>query len=377
MRDFLDTAIPFWKSVVRKVGKRLNPYHRFRENLKNNNQTHSITKRYQKDIKDALAESENIQETVEHILGTLTRLISIYNLNDENNEELLFNQIIFFMNYLYLLLRSKYIFNTINKNDLKEFNEKTIWDKIGNLIQKEWDSSYSWCCCIHYALLFKHIFDELEKRTGLGISSYLYLEKAEWLNHAWVFVTFKWENYLLDSSFFNQKFMQPVDELWKWYDRMEPISQISREDIPDEPIDAIREKYGKYDHNWHKIAIKSSDDLLSLLESAPIRAWSFSKMYNVYHNTFWVNLRIFSDWIILLDTFVYRFDHVFTKEELDNLSDSELMNLLANSISYKTKKYDNKKIKVFNFEKNLLQDSLSYFSDKVDYPTLRKILSWD
>jgi hypothetical protein len=100
-------------------------------------------------------------------------------------------------------------------------------------------------------------------------------------------------------------------------------------------------------------------------------------MYNVYHNTFWVNLRIFSDWIILIDTFVYRFDHVFTKEELDNLSDSELMNLLVNSISYKTKKYDSKKIKVFNFEKNLLQDSLSYFSDKVDYPTLRKILSWD
>jgi hypothetical protein len=63
---------------------------------------------------------------VEHILGTLTRLISIYNLNNEDNGELLFNQIIFFMNYLYLLLRSKYIFNTINKNDLKEFNEKTI-----------------------------------------------------------------------------------------------------------------------------------------------------------------------------------------------------------------------------------------------------------
>jgi hypothetical protein len=53
---------------------------------------------------------------------------------------------------------------------------------------------------------------------------------------------------------------------------MEPISQISREDIPDEPIEAIREKYGKYDHNWYKIAIKSSDDLLSLLESAPTSA---------------------------------------------------------------------------------------------------------
>ena len=126
MRDFLETTIPLGKSVVKKVGRRLNPYHRFVENLKNENETHHITKRYQEKIKEALRECDNIQEMVDYILDTFERLISKYNLDDENNKELLFNQIMTFMNYLYLLLRSKYIFNTINKNDLKQFNEKTI-----------------------------------------------------------------------------------------------------------------------------------------------------------------------------------------------------------------------------------------------------------
>jgi hypothetical protein len=51
------------------------------------------------------------------------------------------------------------------------------------------------------------------------------------------------------------------------------------------------------------------------------------------------------------------------------------MDYLINSISYKTDKNNTKKIKVFNFEKNYIKDTLYYFSDKIDYSILRKVLS--
>ena len=51
---------------------------------------------------------------------------------------------------------------------------------------------------------------------------------------------------------------------------MEPISLITEEDIPSDSIQTLRDKYSRYDYNWYKIALKSSNDLLSLLETAPI-----------------------------------------------------------------------------------------------------------
>jgi hypothetical protein len=60
---------------------------------------------------------------------------------------------------------------------------------------------------------------------------------------------------------------------------------------------------------------------------------------------------------------------------LDNISDDELMDYLISRISYKTDKNNTKKIKVFSFEKRYIKDTLCYFSDKIDYSILRKILS--
>jgi hypothetical protein len=51
------------------------------------------------------------------------------------------------------------------------------------------------------------------------------------------------------------------------------------------------------------------------------------------------------------------------------------MDYLINSISYKTDKNNTKNIKVFDFEKNYIKDTLYYFSDKIDYSILRKVLS--
>ena len=286
----------------------------------------------------------------------------------------MFDQLVIFMNNLYLKLRSKYIFNTLSKNDLEKFNELTIWGKVNNLMQKEGSDWHSWCCCQHYALLFKDIFDKIEENLNLWISSYLFLEKTRWTIHTWVVVTFNWKNYLADSSFFNWKFMQPIECIWKYYDRMKDLLKIYRNNIQNSDEKIIIKDYNEH-NDYYKVPLKSSAELLSLLKCLSPQAWSFSKMYNILGNVLWVNFRIFNDKLLVFNTFCYYFDHKFSKEELDNLTDEKLINLITNSISYKSKIGNNKKIAVFDFEKKYIHDSLSYFLDKIDFVALRKILS--
>lgn len=372
MNDFFNTVIPIGETITKKVKNKF--YLRFKDNTEINKSIHPITKRYEDKVKEALVWINDMQETVNYILDTLTRLININNLKNKSDQDLIFEQIIIFMNYLCLELRSKFIFNTLTNNDLREFNEQTIWDNINNLAQRWWDNSRSWFYCIHYALFFKKIFDELEKRTNLWTSNYLFLEKSDWLNHAWLVVTFNWKNYLIDSSFFNKKFVQPIDDMWKFYERMKTLENHYREDIKSDSIQTAKD-YIEHDYNYYKVTLKNSDDLLRVLDSIPRKIWSISKMYNILHNTLWVNFRISGKWIQILDTFMYHFDHIINKEELDNIRDDEIMNLFVDSILYKTNIKNNRKLHVFDFEKRYIKNVLSYFSDKVDYSALRKILS--
>lgn len=373
MKDFFNTVIPIGETITKKVKNKF--YLRFRDDPKINKLIHPITKRYEDKVKEALVWINDMQETVNYILDTLTRLININNLKDNADKNLIFEQIIIFMNYLCLELRSKFLFNTLTNNDLREFNDQTIWDNINNLSQNWWDSSRSWFYCIHYALLFKKIFDELEKRTNLWISNYLFLERSSWLNHAWLVVTFNWKNYLVDSSFFNKKFMQPINDMWKYYDRMGSLENCYREDIKSDQIQKVKDDYIEHDYDYYKIMLKSSDDLLRILDSIPRKIWSISRMYNILGNTLWINFRISNRWIEILGAFTYYFDHIISKEELNNISDDVIMDLFVDSIWYKIDKNNNRKIHVYDFEKKYIRSVLSYFSDKINYSNLRKVLS--
>lgn len=373
MKDFFNTVIPIGETITKKVKNKF--YLRFRDDPEISKLIHPITKRYEDKIKDALVWASDMQETVNYILDTLTRLININNLKDNADKNLIFEQIIIFMNYLCLELRSKFLFNTLTNNDLREFNDQTIWDNINNLSQNWWDSSRSWFYCIHYALLFKKIFDELEKRTNLWISNYLFLERSSWLNHAWLVVTFNWKNYLVDSSFFNKKFMQPINDMWKYYDRMGSLENCYREDIKSDQIKKVKDDYIEHDYDYYKIMLKSSDDLLRILDSIPRKIWSISRMYNILGNTLWINFRISNRWIEILGAFTYYFDHIISKEELNNISDDVIMDLFVDSIWYKIDKNNNRKIHVYDFEKKYIRSVLSYFSDKINYSNLRKVLS--
>ena len=201
----------------------------------------------------------------------------------------------------------------------------------------------------------------------------MFLEKDNWLDHAWLVVTFKWKNYLVDTNRFNGKFMQPIDNIWKYHGRMKALKDFHKGDISYSSIQEVKDEYNKQDENYYKVMIKTSDDLLSLLKSVQ-KVWSISKIYKIFGSFYWASLQISKEWIKFRNTFIYHFDPILNKENLDNISDDELIDWFINHISYKTNKNTGKRIKIFNFEKKYIRDTLHYFSDKIDYSVLRRIL---
>lgn len=379
MRDFLRTVVPLGKSMTKKVMRKIRSRPLFHENAENNESIHKITKHYEDKIKDALLWDGDIQEIVYYILENI-RLIKSRHLNNEENDEenkkLIFDQIIIFINFLYKQLSSKSFYNYLTNNNLTDFNDKNIWNKITNIILKEWKLSQSWSFCTHYALLFKHIFDEIEKRIKLWTSNYLFIEKTNWRNHAWLVVIFQWTYYLVDSSSFNHKCMQPINELWgEHYERMKILLETNVNDIPADRLETAKNKYLSCNYNYYKVPLKTSKDLLSLLDSTIKEKWNSARIYNIFGNKLWVNFTVSKEWIQLLGTFFYHFDPVLINERLDNISDTKLMDHFINCISYKTTMDSDENIKVFNFEKKYIRDILYYFSDKIDYSDLRRLFS--
>lgn len=380
MSDLLETAFTFGKILTVKLGRKFVPRPHFDEDVESYKSIHKITLHFEDKIKNALLWDENIQENVQEIVDYifeyLWRLNNIPNLNDEENWKLIFDQIIILINFLYKQLSSKSFYNNLTNNNLNDFNDKNIWNKIINIIQKGWKISQSWFFCTHYALLFKHIFDEIEKRIKLWTSNYLFLEKTNWRNHAWLVVIFQWTYYLVDSSSFNHKCMQPINELWgEHFERMKILLETNVNDIPADRLETAKNKYLSCNYNYYKVPLKTSKDLLFLLDSTIKEKWNSARIYNIFGNKLWVNFTVSKEWIQLLGTFFYHFDPVLINERLDNISDSKLMDYFVNCISYKTTKDSDKKIKVFNFEKKYIRDILYYFSDKIDYSDLRRIIS--
>jgi len=298
----------------------------------------------------------------------------------ENN---VFEQIIIFVNFLYRKLNAKYLFNTISRNDVNVFNEMTIWDKLESTLYRKWkiwENYNTWCCCKHYTLLFKDFFDRLEEKW-LNISSYLYAEKTNWFNHTWMVVIFNWRNYIVDTTYYNKKLMQPLDELWeKYFKRMQFLSNIDEKDIGND-VKLIAQDYTEHNDNYFKVALKTSEELLLLLKLVPIDPWSIVDVHNIlgFKNIIdiilSVNFKITKTWIIVFNIIFYLFDYVFTKEELCNIRDDELLLWLIANISHKTDKDNNDKIVVFNCEREYLKRRLSNLSDKIDYNRLRKLLT--
>ena len=385
MNEYLESLNLYWNAIGARWKKALMRCKNmsFCRSWTQSTKINSTTILFQRRINYVFKNMEDIQGEINDIFKLFIDLIKRFDLKkNEDKQALVFEQIIIFVDYFYRKLNSFYLFNTWSKNDLKSYNNMTIWGKIDSIVYREWSKwkvHMCWCSCKHYALLFKEFFDKLEK-AWLNISSYIYVEKTNWLNHVWLIVTFNWKNYLIDSDNIGKRPMESFENLWeKYFDRMRPLLDLHKEDISEE-ITSIIKEYNGHDYNYYKVALKNENDLLELLESTPPEPLSMVNVNNilkiggVLENILWVNFKICNEWIILFNKIFYHFDHFFTEEELNNISDENLFITLINCISYKTKKDDNKRIRVFDFEKKYLKRRLFYFSDKIDYKKLRKLL---
>lgn len=317
----------------------------------------------------------DLDHNINHVFDTISRLLRTKKIITDDD---FFNQLIMIINFLYKKINVNYVFNTLNRSSLDDFNKKSIWMKVSSLIKKN-NESFNWCSCRHYALLFKHILDELENRTKIWISNYLFIEKTDWLNHVWLVVSFNWKNYLLDSSFFNHRFIQGFDDLWEAYERMHELPNFHK-DSSDKDTEAILLDYKNNNTNYSKVCINSSDDLIYIISSLTEDKWVLYANKNTFDDwniidklIWWISFEFFWNWILFSDFFFYYFNNDFNVENVDNLENENLLKELINNISYKIDAKWNR-IWIFKFEKEYLIKRLLYFSDKIDYDYLRKIL---
>ena len=346
-----------------------------------------VTKKFEDRVGKILLSKENISEEIDETFEVFRRYIKKFDLSNDENQRLIFEELKKFLNYFWFILRqnSRYLVNTLSPNKIEYFTEKSIWKKIDDIIPNDdyLDDPNYWSSCRHYTLLFKDFFDQLEK-LWLKITNYLFVENTDWSDHLWLVITFQWENFLVDSFLDLKKrfVVHSIKDLPKdYFDRMKPLENFSKDDIKDDNLKSDIEEYKNGNLNYRKVCFKSTDDLIQLLSSIMRDKWAISfgrfEKKNLLDLFMWTHFNIFRDWILFSRTFFYHFDKNFDEKTLHDISDEDLLKEMVSHISYKTENGKNTKIKVFDFEKEHLLSRLSYFANKIDYSHLRKLLLGD
>jgi len=346
-----------------------------------------VTKYFEDKVWAILSSNENISQGIDSAMRWFKRYIKKIDLTDDENQRLLFEELKKFLNNFWFILRrkSRYLENTLSPNKVEFFNEKSIWEKIDDIIAKDnyLDDPNYWSSCRHYTLLFKDFFDQLEN-LWLNITNYLFVENTDWSDHMGLVVTFKWENFLVDSFLDLRKrlVVHSFKDLPKnYFDRMKTLENFSKDDINDDNLWSNIEKYKNGNLNYRKVCFKNTDDLFQLLSSIMKDKWAISfgrfEKKNLLDLFMWTHFNIFRDWILFSRTFFYHFDDdkMFDEQTLCDIPDEDLLKEMVNRISYKTENGKSTKIEVFDFEKKHLLSRLLYFSKKIDYSHLREILN--
>jgi len=163
---------------------------------------------------------ENLIKKLNAIFDKSFRLISRSNLNNPHTQKEIFDQILVFMNELLWKIDAKKFYNNIPKTDIKKFSKKSLWEQfIHNIYWKQRKLFYrdeigGWSCS-YWTILFKHFFEELEKKW-MKIKSEIFfypmkdIDGERW--HSGVIISFQWKEYLADFWWFNQNNKNPIIE---------------------------------------------------------------------------------------------------------------------------------------------------------------------
>jgi len=163
---------------------------------------------------------ENLIKNLNVIFNKSFKLISRSNLNNPDTQKEIFDQILVFMNELLWKIDAKKFYNNIPKTDIKKFSKKSLWEQfIHNIYWKQRKLFYrdeiGWWSCSYWTILFKHFFEELEKKW-MDIKSEIFfypmkdIDGGRW--HSGVIISFQWKEYLADFWWFNQNNKNPIIE---------------------------------------------------------------------------------------------------------------------------------------------------------------------
>ena len=112
---------------------------------------------------------ENLIKNLNVIFDKSFRLISRSDLSNPETQKEIFDQILVFLNELLWKIDAKKFYNNIPKTDIKKFSTKSLWEQfMHNIYWKQRKLYYrdeiGWGSCSYWTILFKHFFEELEKR---------------------------------------------------------------------------------------------------------------------------------------------------------------------------------------------------------------------
>ena len=170
---------------------------------------------------------ENLTQRLNGTFSKVFRLVSKNDLSNPNIQKEIFEQILSFLNNIFWKIEIKKFYNNIPKTDIKKYWKKTLWEQfIHNIYWKQRKLFYrdeiGWWSCSYWTILFKHFFEELEKRW-MSLTSEIFFYPSDdisgWRWHSWVIVSFQWKNYLADFWWFNQnnEIIESIDNLNKIY----------------------------------------------------------------------------------------------------------------------------------------------------------------
>lgn len=154
---------------------------------------------------------ENLIKRLNTIFDKFFRLISKSDLKNSKIQKEIFDQILVFLNELLWKIDAKKFYNNIPKTDIKKFSEESLWEQfMHNIYWKQRKLYYrdeiGWGSCSYWTILFKHFFEELEKRW-MNVKSEIFFyptndtDGGRW--HSGVIISFQWKEYLADFWWFN------------------------------------------------------------------------------------------------------------------------------------------------------------------------------
>ena len=327
---------------------------------------------------------ENLTQNLNKIINKAFRLISKNNLDDSDIQKEIFEQILSFLNDLFWKFEIKKFYNNIPKNDIKKYSEKNLWEQfIHNIYWKQRKLFYreeigGWSCS-YWTILFKHFFEELEKRW-MDLKSEIFFypnnDISGWRWHSWVIVSFQWKEYLADFWWFNQNNDNPIIES---IDNLNKIYCSNNFDCfksdAIKKYHKIQKKEKKKDNTWllffHDIwtfvdrrSQRARNN--ATIEFVPKLDWKESKD---------VKFEFQSDKIYLT---INGIQHIFiykkNKKSLNDIPDENFFDYFISHIHHlQTTNKSTKEIIKIDWEKTIFTEYLNLIRKKINIQKLRKI----